>query len=128
MSTSNPNKKPRPTTMLLPDVGQSARRASHNALLRLFHHLSAPVYTCTVRPSETQRQLVVTGFILSAVSIVTSFFPICGILTAISSLLIGIYGRRQSPAFRIIATWTITLALIGLTLSLISITIGIMRK
>jgi hypothetical protein len=119
MSTHNPNKKPRHTTISLPDMGQSARRVSHNALLRLFRHLNGPVYTSSARPSEAQRQLVVTGFILSVISILTSIFPICGLPIAICGLLIGIYGRRTSRAFHTMTSWIIALSLTGLALSLL---------
>jgi hypothetical protein len=121
MSTSNPQKKPKRTTMLLPDIPemkQSARRVSHNALLRLFSHLSKPVHTSAAPPTEGQRQLVVTGFILGILSILTSFFLVCGLLTSLFGLLIGTNGRR-SHALRTMATWTITLSLVGLALSIL---------
>ena len=118
MSTHNPNKKRR-TTMLLPEMGESAKRASHNALLRLFRHLSRPASASLARPSETHRKLVVTGFILSVVSILTSILAICGLLTSICGLLIGIYSRRKSPALHTMVSWTIALALLGLALSLL---------
>jgi hypothetical protein len=123
MSTSNPQKKPKRTTMLLPDIPemkQSAKRASHNALLRLFSHLSKPVHTSAAPPTEGQRELVVTGFILGILSILISFFPVCGLLSSFFGLLIGTNGRRLR-ALRTMATWTIALSLGGLTLSLLFI-------
>ncbi len=119
MSTDNPNNKTRPPTMLIPDMGQSARQASQDALQRLFRHLSGPVHTSSARPSESQRQLVVTGFILSVVSILTAIFPICGLPIAICGLSIGIYSRRKLQAFHTMTAWTIGLSLAGLALSLL---------
>lgn len=128
MSTPDPNKKAKRTTTLLPDLpvmGQSAKRVSHNALLRLFHHLSRPVYTSSVRPSEAQRQLAVTGFILGVVSIVTSIFPVCGLPISICGLWIGVSGHRKSLALRTMTSWTIWLSLAGLALSLLYIILTI---
>lgn len=120
MSTPDPDKKPRRTTTLLPDMGETAKRASHNALLQLFHHLlSRPIAKSAERPSNAQRELVVTGFILGVLSIVTSFFPICGLLTGICGLGIGIYSHRQLRALYTMASWAIGLSLAGLVLSLL---------
>ena len=120
MSVNNPKKKSR-TTTILPEMGQSAKRVSQNAVLRLFRHLSGPVYTSSARPSEAQRQRVVTGFILSVVSILTSLFPICGLPISICGLWIGVSSRRKSPALHTMASWTIALSLTGLVLSLLVI-------
>jgi hypothetical protein len=125
MSTPDPNKTKKRTTILLPDVGQSAKRVSNNALLRLFRHLSGPVSTSSARPSEAQHQLVVTGFILGVFSILTFLFPICGLPTAICGLLIGIHARRQSQAFNTMSFWTIGLSLAGLALALLYIIVRI---
>ncbi len=119
MSTDNPNNKTRPPTMSIPDMGQSARRVSQDALQRLFRHLSGPVYTSSARPSESQRQRVITGFILSVVSILTAIFPICGLPIAICGLSIGISSRRKLQAFHTMTAWTIGLSLAGLALSLL---------
>jgi hypothetical protein len=126
MNTTDPNKKRRRTTTLLPEMGQSARRASNNALLRLFRHLNGPISTSSVRPSEAQHQLVVTGFILGVLSIATSFLNIfCGLLFSISGLWIGIRARRKSPALYIMASWTIGLSLAGLLISLLFVVVAI---
>jgi len=120
VNTPDPNKKPRRTTTLLPEVRQTARRASHNALQQLFHHLlSKPIAISLERPSEAQRNLVVTGFILGILSILTAIFPISGILTGICGLAIGIHSRRQSRALYTMASWVIGLSLAGLVLSLV---------
>lgn len=127
MSTNDPNPPKRRTTTLLPEMGQSAKRFSNTALLRLFRHLNGPVATAPIRPSEALHRLVVTGFILSVLSLITSFLFICGLLTSICGLLIGIYARRKSPAFHIMSSWTIGLSLAGLVLSLLFVTISIHR-
>jgi hypothetical protein len=119
----DPDKKTGRTTIRLPEVRQSAKRVSQNAVLRLFHHLSGPTNTASARPSESQRQLVVTGFILGVVSILTFIFPVCSLPASICGLLIGIYGRRKSRALHTMATWAIVLSLIGLILSLLYIII-----
>ncbi len=127
MSTPEPNKEKNRTTMLLPEMGQSAKRFSNNALLRLFRHLNGPVSTSSARPSEAQHQLVVTGFILAVLSILTFLFPICGLPTAICGLVIGVYARRKSQVSNTIAFWTIVLSLTGLVLTLVTITTSLYR-
>jgi hypothetical protein len=122
----DPDKKSGRTTIRLPEVGQSAKRASQKATLRLFRHLNGPVYTTATRPSESQRQLVTTGFILGVVSILTFIFPICSVPVSICGLLIGIYGRRKSRSLYTMASWAIALSLIGLMLSLLYILITMM--
>lgn len=124
MSTDDPKNKKKRTTTLLPDMGQSAKRVSNTALLRLFRHLSGPVSTSSARPSKDQHQLVVTGLILGVLSILTSPFPICGLPAAIGGLAIGIYARRKSHAFYTMVTWTIILSVAGLVLSLLFSTIA----
>jgi hypothetical protein len=127
MNTSEPNKKKKRTTMLLPEMKQSARRFSNNALLRLFRHLNGPVSTSSARPSEAQHQLVITGFILAVLSILTFLFPICGLPTAICGLVIGVYARSKSQVSNTIAFWTIVLSLTGLVLTLVTITTSLYR-
>jgi hypothetical protein len=118
---ASPKKNTGRTTVLLPDVSQSAKRVSNNALRRLFRHLTGIGTEHYKKPSEALRQLTITGFILSIVSILTSIFPICGLPTAIAGLWIGIYSRQRSRALRNIATWTIALSCAGLALSLLDI-------
>jgi hypothetical protein len=118
MSTNNPNKK-KPTTMLLPELGQSAKRVSHNTLRRVFRHLTGPLSTSSARPSEAQHQLAITGFILGVVSILTCFFPPSSFPASICGILIGIHDHRKSRALQTIGSWTIALSLIGLVISLL---------
>jgi hypothetical protein len=125
MSTPEPKQEKKRTTMLLPEMRKSAKQFSNTALLRLFRHLNGPVSTSSARPSEAQHQLVVTGFILSVLSILTSLFPICGLPTAIGGLAIGVYARRHSQVSNTIAAWTIALSLTGLVIALLYITITI---
>ena len=124
IESNDPKTKKRRTTTLLPDMGQSAKRASNTALLRLFRHLSEPVSASSERPSQEQHQLVVTGFILGVLSLLTSLLPICGFLTSICGLGIGIYARRKSHAYHSMVTWTIALSVAGLVLSLLVYTIA----
>jgi uncharacterized membrane protein len=75
-------------------------------------------------PTEDERRFVCTGFILSMFSIVAAFFPICGLPIAITSLVMGLAGRRV-PGLYTMATWTVALAIIGLGLTLANIIIGV---
>jgi hypothetical protein len=94
-------------------------------LLRLFRHLNGPISRSSVRPLEAQHRLVVTGFVLGVLSIVTSALYVCGLLISICGLLIGVYARRKSPAFHIMASWTIGLSLAGMAISLLFIVVAI---
>ena len=75
-------------------------------------------------PTEQERNMVLTGFMLSILSIVTAIFPICGIPIACAGLVIGLIGRRIQGV-RKVATWSIVLAVIGGTFGLINIIIMI---
>lgn len=77
-----------------------------------------------VLPTEDERRFVCTGFILSMFSIVAAFFPICGLPIAITSLVMGLAGRRV-PGLYTMATWAVALAIIGLGLTLANIIIGV---
>lgn len=127
MSTTDPNPPKRRTTTLLPEMRQSAKRFSNNALLRLVRHLNSPIATSQVRPSKSLHQLVYIGVILGGLSIITSFLYIIGFLFAIFGLLIGIYGSLKLSALHRITSWTIGLSLTGLLLSLLFLIISIHR-
>jgi hypothetical protein len=75
-------------------------------------------------PTEDERRFVCTGFILSMFSIVAAFFPICGLPIAITSLVMGLAGRRV-PGLYTMATWAVALAIIGLGLTLANIIVGV---
>ena len=125
MSATDSNPPKRRTTSLLPEMEQSAKRVSNNALLRLVRHLNSPIAASEVRPSKSLHQRVYIGVILGLLSIITSFLYIVGFLFAIFGLLIGIYGRRKSPALHLITSWTIGLCLTGLALSVLFLIISI---
>ena len=124
MSTTDPIKKRR-TTILLPELGESAKKASNTALLRMVRHLDSPITTSQVRPPKSLHQLVYTGMIVGVLSIITSFLYVIGLLCAICGLAIGIYARRRSPALRRLSAWTIGFSLAGLVISLIFVTLSI---
>jgi hypothetical protein len=75
-------------------------------------------------PTEQERNMVLTGFMLSILSIVTAIFPICGIPIACTGLVMGVIGRRIRGVSKV-ATWTIVLSIIGGTLGLINIVITV---
>ena len=75
-------------------------------------------------PTEDERRFVCTGFILGAFSIFAAFFPICGLPIAITSLVMGLVGRRITGLYTM-ATWAVALAVVGLGLTLVNIIIGI---
>jgi len=75
-------------------------------------------------PTERERQFVCTGFILSVFSVFAAFFPICGLPIAITSLVMGLVGRRVLALYTM-ATWAVALAVIGLGLTLVNIIIGV---
>ncbi len=64
--------------------------------------------------------MVLTGFILGCISIITALFPICGVPIALAGLLIGMYARNTTP-LRALSAWTIALSIAGLLLSFIYI-------
>ena len=69
-------------------------------------------------PTETQRNLILTGLVLGFISIFTAIFPICGFPAAIAGLLIGFYGRRTT-SLQIMSSWAFVLSLVGLILAFI---------
>lgn len=75
-------------------------------------------------PTERERQFVCTGFILSIFSLFAAFFPICGLPIAITSLVMGLVGRRIAGLYTM-ATWAVALAVIGLGLTLVNVVISV---
>ncbi|HLZ57705.1 MAG TPA: hypothetical protein VKR06_12215 [Ktedonosporobacter sp.] len=71
------------------------------------------------RPTESERNLVMTSFILGILSIITGFFPIAGFPIALAGLAMGIAGRRV-VALRNIASWGVWLSLVGLVVTLVT--------
>lgn len=78
------------------------------------------------RPTESQKRIVLTGFLLSIVSLLLSFFPLGGIPIAVTAILMSRSGRHIS-VLRTVATWGVALAIFGLLLATINIciTLGI---
>lgn len=77
-----------------------------------------------IAPTEQERKLVVTGIILGGFSIVSAFFPICGLPISIVGLTMGLAGRRVGALY-VQATWAVALSVIGLALSLVNIVVWI---
>jgi hypothetical protein len=77
-----------------------------------------------VPPTEQERNMVLTGFVLSIMSIVTAFFPICAIPMACAGLVMGVIGRRIQGV-RKVATWCVVLSIIGGTLGIMNIVITV---
>ncbi len=69
-------------------------------------------------PTEAQRNLVLTGLVLGFISVFTAIFPICGLPTALTGLLIGFYGRRTT-SLQVMSSWAFALSLVGLILAFI---------
>ena len=105
---------------------QSLTRVPTTALYKTLNRISRPAPTATQRVTEGQRKLVLTSFILGGFSILTSFFPICGLPIAIAGLSMGISGYRV-PALKTLASWGIVLSTIGLVLTLIFIVFSLGR-
>jgi hypothetical protein len=68
--------------------------------------------------SRVEKDLVVTGLVLGACSILAAIFPICGLPMGIMGLFLGLQGRRQ-PALHMLATWGAALSVIGLALTIV---------
>jgi hypothetical protein len=75
-------------------------------------------------PTERERQFVCTGFILALFSVFAAFFPICGLPIAVTSLVMGLVGRRIMGLYTM-ATWAVALAVIGLVLALVNIIVSV---
>lgn len=92
----------------------------HRRVLRkVFRRLNrtGPTRHSTI-PTEAQRNLVLTGLVLGFISIFTAIFPICGLPTALTGLLIGLYGRRTT-SLQVMSSWAFALSLVGLILAFI---------
>lgn len=98
------------------------RKTSHKS--NVLEKIAVPL--ASIPLTEAQRRQVVTGFLLGVFSIVTAFFPVCGLPFAIAGLLIG-FANRHIVALRTVVLWGIGLSLIGLifTVANMIVTIGI---
>lgn len=74
--------------------------------------------------TESQRRRVVTGFLLGVFSIITAFFPVCGLPFALAGLFIG-FANRHIAALRTVVLWGIGLSIIGLVFTIVNIVISI---
>jgi len=91
--------------------------------LGLLHRVSHPLNK-TARATEAEKKMVLTGFILGALSLFTAFFPICGLPISVAGLLMSLSGRRV-PALRNLASWGMVLSIIGLVLVLANISVSV---
>lgn len=90
-----------------------------HVLCRVFHRLNRTALDAhLVIPTETQRNLVLTGLMLGFISLFTAIFPVCGLPIAVTGLLIGFYGRRTT-SLHTMSSWAFALSLVGLILSFI---------
>lgn len=92
--------------------------------------LQQRVYTATLRTvgprlhvvnrkvSRSQKNLVLTAFMLGIFSIVTCVFPICAIPVGLAGVCIGFSTRRIQPLASV-AMWAMALSVIGLVLSIV---------
>jgi hypothetical protein len=92
------------------------RRYTTEALQSAVRGLSMPEQTQVA--TKEQQYLLITAFALSCASILMAFFPVCGLLAAISSLFLGLYGRDKT-LLRTLSLWTVLLSCIGLLLVVI---------
>jgi len=102
-----------------PWKGQLQQRVYSATLRRVGPHLRR-----SHAASIGQKNLVLTGFVLGACSILTAIFPICGLPMGIAGLLIGLHGRKH-PALHMLATWGAALSVIGLALTMVCAIIGL---
>ncbi|HTI15546.1 MAG TPA: hypothetical protein VL461_13440 [Dictyobacter sp.] len=92
-----------------------SQRKYSTEMLRDMIHRGWRLSSQHASPTEDQRQLVSTGFVLACASILMAFFPVCGWPVAISALLLGLYGRYKT-SLRVLSSWTVVLSVIGLLL------------
>ena len=71
----------------------------------------------SARPTESERNLVMTSSILGILSIIAGFFPLAGLPIALAGLAMGIAGRRV-VVLRNIASWGVWLSLVGLVVAI----------
>lgn len=95
------------------------RKASQSNVLE---RMAAPLVAIPL--TEAQRRLVVMGFILGVFSIITAFFPVCGLPFAVAGLFIG-FSNRHIAALRTVVLWGIGLSIIGLVFTIVNIVITI---
>ncbi|HLG63420.1 MAG TPA: hypothetical protein VKY19_15890 [Ktedonosporobacter sp.] len=93
------------------------RKASQGSTLE---RIAAPLVAVPL--TEVQRRHVVMGFILGVFSIITAFFPVCGLPFAIAGLFIG-FSNRHITALRTVVFWGIGLSMIGLVFTIVNIVI-----
>ncbi|MBV9691952.1 MAG: hypothetical protein JO202_19835 [Ktedonobacteraceae bacterium] len=98
---------------------QRVRHASQ-AILR--QTLSIP--RTMAAPTENQRRAALTGFVLGICSIFTALFPPCGLPIAITGIIMSSSGYRVG-ALRKIAVTGLVLSIVGLVLTMASITIAV---
>ncbi|GCE47124.1 hypothetical protein EI42_00643 [Thermosporothrix hazakensis] len=79
-----------------------------------------PVRSSYVAPDANQYHILFTGLVLGIFSIAASIFPVCGLPMALAGLVLSLLGRRIG-AFQKLASWSLLLAIIGCTLSLLNI-------
>lgn len=84
---------------------------------RVLEKVAAPVVSVPL--TEAQRRQVVMGFMLGVFSIVTAFFPVCGLPFAIAGLLIG-FANRHTVTLRTVVLWGIGLSVIGLVFAIVN--------
>jgi hypothetical protein len=87
------------------------RRYTTTALHNAAHGLN--MSTEVVTATHDQYYLLITSFALSCASVVMAFFPLCGLLAAISSLFLGLYARDKMMLPKL-STWTVLIACLGL--------------
>jgi hypothetical protein len=104
-------------------VPQWKNQLQERISLGILHRVSYPLDT-PAPTTEAEKNQVLTGFILGALSIFTGFFPICGLPIAIAGLLMSLAGQRIA-ALRRIASWGVALSVIGLILALANIIISV---
>lgn len=88
----------------------------------MLEKIAAPLAAAPL--TESQRRHVVTGFLLGVFSIITAFFPVCGLPFAIAGLFIG-FANRHIAALRTVVLWGIGLSIIGLVFTIVNIVISI---
>ncbi|MBV8822827.1 MAG: hypothetical protein JO125_01900 [Chloroflexi bacterium] len=98
---------------------QRVRHAS-NAFLR--QTLSIP--RTMAAPTENQRRTALTGFVLGICSLFTALFPPCGLPIAITGIIMSSSGYRVQ-ALRKIAATGLVLSIVGLVLTIGSITFAV---
>ncbi len=98
------------------------QRARHASQAMLRRTLSIP--RTMAAPTENQRRTVLTGFVLGVCSLFTALFPPCGLPIAITGIIMSSFGYRVG-ALRKIAMTGLALSIVGLVLTMVSITIGV---